>query len=405
MSRRTGFVVAAAIAIGAAAIAALLVSLAPEPERRTPPLDVPFVQTAEVIAGSGAIPVYGGGTVRPSAEVDIAPQVGGRVVWVNPAFQSGRRLRADEVILRIEEADYVHGLREAEAALSARESEYLQAREEAAIARDEFARYARRQPGAHAAGPASPLTLKEPQLQAARAALERDKARVASAELLLSRTRVSAPFDGVVRDESVEVGELVGAGQSVGRLVAADAVEVVVPLTGADAALIPNLWATSDGAGDPGKRAAARVVADYGSARHAWEGEIDRAEATLSEDTRTINVVVRVPDPFLPGATTGGGGDASAFPLLVGKFVNVEIAGLAPEAYFRVARAALQPQDRLWTVRSDDRIRIVPIQILQRADDEIFVTGALEDGQAVVVGGIRFATDGMRVRTGTAPTP
>ena len=194
MSRRAGFFLAAAIGIGAVALAVVLVSLAPEPERRTPPPDVPFVQTANAVAGSDVIPVYGAGTVRPSAEVDIAPQVDGRIVWVNPAFRSGGRMQAGEVIFRIEEADYVHQLREAEAALSARESEYLQAREEAAIARDEYARYAKRQPNAGSPAPASPLILREPQLQAAQAALERDEARVASAELVLTRTRLSAPL-------------------------------------------------------------------------------------------------------------------------------------------------------------------------------------------------------------------
>lgn len=37
----------------------------------------------------------------------------------------------------------------------------------------------------------------------------------------------------------------------------------------------------------------------------------------------------------------------------------------------------------------------------QRIDDEAFVTGALQDGQLVVTGGIQFVTEGMVVRTGT----
>ena len=45
-----------------------------------------------------------------------------------------------------------------------------------------------------------------------------------------------------------------------------------------------------------------------------------------------------------------------------------------------------------------------PIPV-QRGDDEVYVTGALEDGQAVITGGIQFATAGMRVRTAAAPDP
>ena len=67
-------------------------------------------------------------------------------------------------------------------------------------------------------------------------------------------------------------------------------------------------------------------------------------------------------------------------------------------------RAALQAGDEVWTVK-DGAVGIVPVRVLQRADDEVFVTGDLESGAAVVTGGIRFATEGLRVLTGAAPAP
>ena len=86
-------------------------------------------------------------------------------------------------------------------------------------------------------------------------------------------------------------------------------------------------------------------------------------------------------------------------PLLVGKFVEVEIRGLTPESYFRIPRSALQPGNEVWVIRDDQRVSIIPVHVLQRGDDEIFVTGALKKGQAVVIGGIQFATEGMAVRS------
>ena len=87
----------------------------------------------------------------------------------------------------------------------------------------------------------------------------------------------------------------------------------------------------------------------------------------------------------------------------MGKFVEVEISGLAPEHYFRVRRAALRPGNEVWTVGADGTVTIVPVRTLQRGDDEVFVTGDLRDGQAAITLGIQFATNGMRVRTGEAP--
>ena len=402
MSRIRSFIVAGAIIAVSVGLAAFLVSLAPEPARTEPPPPIPFAQTGQVTAGTGPIPVYGAGTVRPSAEIDISPQVGGKVVWVHPGFRSGGRVEAGQTLFRIEEADYLYRVREAKANLAARRVALLQEEEQAAIARAQYELYSGSQ-GDSASSAANPLTLREPQLEAARAALDRDEARLAEANLALSRTRVTAPFDGFVREESVDAGQIVSPGRSVGRLFAAEAVEVVVALSDADAALIPGLWELE--AGDGNRKVAARVAARYGGGRYAWEGYVDRGEASLDEQTRTIDVIVRVPDPFSASAAAGGAGAGGGNPpLLVGEFVEVEIRGLAPDDYFKVPRAALQPGDEVWTAK-DGVVSIVPVRVLQRADDRVFVTGGLEGGGTVVTGGIRFATEGMLVRTGAGPAP
>ena len=402
MSRLSSFLIAVVIIAGSVALASFLVSRAPEPERVESPPQIPYAQTGTVIAGSGAIPVYGAGTVRPGAEVDIAPQVGGKIVWVDAGFQSGGRVRAGQTIFRIEEADYLYRVQEAEANLAARRVALLEEQEQAAIARAEYERYSSRQGDAAAQTGVSPLTLREPQLDAARAGLKRAEALLADARLALSRTRVTAPFDGHVREESVDPGQIVMAGQTVGRLFASDAVEVVVPLSDRDAALIPGLWELEAGDGEQGVQAL--VAVRYGAGKYAWKGYVDRGETSVDELTRTIDVIVRVPDPFSAGIPVGVSTAAGAGPpLLLGEFVEVEITGVAPENFFRAPRAALQPGNELWVLNPGGRVGIVPVQVLQRADDEVFVTGGLESGQAVITGGIQFAVEGMLVSTGASP--
>ena len=404
MSRIASFVIAGAILVVSVALAAFLISLAPEPTRTELPPQIPFAQTELVSAGSGPIPVYGSGTVRPSAEIGIAPQVGGKIDWVDSGFQSGGRVAAGQTIFRIEEVDYQYRVREAEANLAARRVALLEEEEKAAIARAQYELYSAGQGDSDSTSGANPLTLREPQLNAARAALSRDEARLADANLALSRTRVTAPFDGFVREESVDEGQIVAAGQTVGRLFASDAVEVVVPLSDSDAALIAGLWDLR--AGDGVRRVAARVVAQYGDGSYAWEGYVDRGELSLDKQTRTIDVIVRVPEPFTAGVRTDGSdGVGNRPPLLVGKFVEVEIHGQELDGYYRVPRAALQSGNEVWIVNAGGVVSIVPVQVLQRTNDEVYVTGTLESDQAVITGGIRFATQGMRVLTGVDPTP
>ena len=115
---------------------------------------------------------------------------------------------------------------------------------------------------------------------------------------------------------------------------------------------------------------------------------MDQAEAALDEQTRTIDVVVRVSSPFRADP-----------PLLVGRFLDVEINGRAPEHWFALPRPALRPGTEVWALRNGGRIAIVPVRVLQRTDDTVFVSGTLAPGQPVVAGGISFATEGMVVRT------
>lgn len=406
MSRRTGWLLAGIILIGSVGLAAFLVSLRPEPERTPPPSQVPFAVTAQVEAGEGAIPVFGSGTVRPRAEIDIAAEVSGKVVWVDPALQSGGRVRQGQVLFRIDDVDYRSEVEKSRANVALQRVELLKIREEADVARTQYEQFKQRQADGGTPSEASPLALWQPQLQAAEASLARDSATLAEAELRLARTAVTAPFDGVVRTESVDVGQFAAAGQGVARLYASDAVEVVVPLSDGDAALIPGLWDLR--AGDGNRQVTARVMADYGDRRYGWDGYVDRVEAALDEQTRTLDVIVRVPGPFRGGTpetdgrgNEGANGNGEGPPLLVGKFVDVELDGVAPDRYFRIRRLALRPGNEVWALR-DGRVTIVPVTVLQRADDDVYVTAALEPGQAVVVGGLQVATEGMQVRAGTA---
>ncbi len=64
MPSKYSYIIGGLILIISVAVAALLIARAPEPVRREPPARIPFALTGLIAAGSGAIPVYGAGTVR-----------------------------------------------------------------------------------------------------------------------------------------------------------------------------------------------------------------------------------------------------------------------------------------------------------------------------------------------------
>ena len=393
--------------VGAGAVASVLIAQRPEPAPREPASRIPVALTDVVVAGSGPVVVHATGTVRPSTQIDVAAAIGGQVVWVDPAFQTGGRVSRNQVLFRLDDVDHRHRVERARADVTVQRVELLKVEEEARVAREQFERFRRTNAGASA--DAGPLALWEPQVEAARAVLDRERAALAEAELGLARTQVQAPIAGVVRSESVEAGQFVTAGRTVGQLHALDAVEVVVQISDGDAALIPGLWDLRPGVAD--RRVPTRVIADYGGERYAWPGYVDRVEPARDEQTRNLDAIVRVPDPLSGGAAVqvnsagGGGGDTAARPpLMVGQFVEVEVQGVTPDRYFRVRRPALRSGDEVWAVHGDV-LTILPVQVLQRVGEEVYLTGALTAGQPVVVGGIEIATEGMVVRTVAASGP
>lgn len=402
MSRRKNLLLAGGILLAALAVAFLLIRFRSQPPQAPPSSNTPVVGTAAVHAVEGPLTVLGSGTVRPRAEIELAPQVGGRVEWVSPSLVSGGRVRAGEPLLRIEEDDYRNAVQQAQAQVAQDEVSVLQAEEEAGIARREYQQFLERRaadgvqddPLADSAAQASGLVFREPQLEAARASLERARAQLADARLALSRTTISAPFDGVVRAENVDEGAFRSAGQTVATLYASDEVEVVVPLTDEQATLLPGLWGLR--ADDREQGLPARALATFGRDRYGWDGYVHRVEASLDEQSRTVDVVIRIPSPFRGGEPLDSSTVEDPPPLLVGQFVDVEIRGREGR-WFRLPRRALRTGSEVWAVE-DGTVRIVPVRVVQRAEGAVFVTGELDGGTPIITEGVDVVTPGMEVR-------
>jgi len=369
----------------------LLIVFRPQPAAQTPPRRVPLVVTAPADVRSGNLTIRGSGTVRPKSQIVMSSQVAGRVEWTSPAFASGGRFEKGDLLLRIEEADYVNRVDAASAAVAQRQVEVLQWEEEQALAREEYQRLVARE-GMDAPDSASlsSLIFREPQLQAAQAGLRSAEAQLADARLALGRTRLVAPFDGIVRSKSVDVGQYVAPGQNLGSLYDTDEVEIVVPLTDTEASLVEGLW--DAGAGDEATRIPATVRATFGGREYEWPAYVDRAEGALNEETRAVDVVVRVPDPFMSD-------DAGRRPpLLLGTYASVDIQGVAREAYAVLPRMALRDGDAVYVVESDTLLVVRPALVLQEIGGDVFVSADIAAGEPVVVSPMSIVTDSMVVQ-------
>ena len=376
------------IVAGAAVLAILLSQLRSDTPEPTSERVFPFVTTVAPAAHEGRVTIRGNGTVRPLREVTLISEVSGKITWVADEFVTGGAFRQGQEILRIDSTDYVNAVTVAQAEVIQRQFDLLRAEEEMAIAREEWELLESRA-GAQKQVDSTDLgslVFKEPHWRAAVAQLQGAQARLQDAEARLKRTRITAPYNGRLRNKGVDLGQFVGAGHVIASLYGTDIVEISVPIAGRDITLLGDLLASGS------RTTLARLVARNADGVHEWIGSVHRTEGILDESTRTLSVIVRVRKPYESSDVRP--------PLLIGTFVTAYMEGRHFDQYYTLPRETLREGNVVWIVR-EDRLRVQPIEIIQEVEDTLYVLDGITDEDHVVTNMLNAVTDGMRVRAGT----
>ncbi len=385
MSRIRTVVLPLAVVLLGVAAAVVIIRAKPEVERQATHTPDPVVRVVEAHPGSLLLTVPSQGTVEPRIESTLVAQVAGEIVHVTPAFATGAFFEHGELLLEIDRRDYELALERAEAELARARLRLAQEEAQAAVAREEWEELGE--------GEASALTLREPQLAEARAALGAAEAALARAELDLDRTRVRAPFAGRVRAKHADLGRFVAPGTPLADLFSIDIAEVTLPIPQNQIAFL-DLSLGAEGAGG------ARVVlrADLGGRRGEWEGRVVRTGGVIDPRSRMLHLIAEIDDPY-----GRRGGEREVLPM--GLFVDAEIVGRRVEGVYELPRTALRDHGRLLVLEDDDRLRYRSVELLRVERDTILVSDGLEPGEKVCVSTLEAVVDGMRVQPQPSADP
>lgn len=376
--------IALVLVIGGIIAASVLASSRQAPSREPQEIKPPLVRVQKVQRQDVPMRVHGYGSVRPSVQIQIAPQVSGTVSRVHPNLVNGGFVRAGEELIVIDPAEYTLQVEIQKAEVVRAKVRFEQEKAEAAVARAEWEEM---NPGVK---PDSPLTLREPQIEQAQAELVAAQARLENARLNLRRTRISAPFDGRIVEESVDVGQSLVAGQAVATMYGADSVEITVPLEDIELAWLELPQNGYSDKRDQTSQIRADVLADFAAAQHRWTGRVVRTEAQIDTSSRMVQVVVEVDEPFV--LTDGR-------PLLVpGMFVEVEIHGRTLENVIPLPRHFIHHDNQVW-VAVDDLLSIRPVQIARFDRGVAYIAAGLENGDLVITSPLEVVTDEMPIQT------
>jgi RND family efflux transporter MFP subunit len=318
------------------------------------------------------------GSVQPRSQTELIPEVSGRVEWMSPSLVGGGSFRQGDVLLRINNEDYQTALRRAQAASDRTQVEMEYSRDERERMEKLFAQKLASQ---------SQLDSARRAARVAEANLSDSEAALAQARRDLARTELTAPFDGLVRSEQVDLGQFISRGTSIATIYATDYVEVRLPIANAQLGYL-GLAINHRGTIPEESRPDVSISAEFGTTRFIWSGKLVRTEAEIDERSRMIYGVARI--------QLEESADSPIIP--VGLFVHAEIQGRKVDSVVRLPRSAMRDNDQVLVIDSEDRLRFRRVTVLRLEHDEVLVSEGLADGERVCVSAIQTVVDGMHVK-------
>ncbi len=331
------------------------------------------------------------GVVTPRHEIDLIPEVAGKVIKLHPHFVAGGFFAHNEVLLEIDPRDYDYALVLAEAQISEARRQLAMEEAQAEQARNEW--------DALGEGSPTPLAMRQPQLAEAKAKLKAAEANLMQARIKRSRCVLRAPFSGSVQSKTIGLGQVVQSGEKLARLYATDVAEIRLPVATDQLAFV-DLPLGIEGQDTHKKaRLSAKVSlsAEFAGALHTWQGHIVRTEGKLDESTGVMTIVAEVTEPFKP--------QGSRSPLLNGLFVQAEIQGKEFPAIFALPQIAVNAAHEVFVVDAKQQLHIQPVKLLRNEADRVLINGGLQAGDRVVLSGVQMPIEGMAVKVDQPPAP
>jgi membrane fusion protein (multidrug efflux system) len=344
-------------------------SSAPPPAPAPPP---PDVEVAPVLQRD--VPVYleSIGVTRGDSEIEVRARIEGVLQSIH--FAEGRPVSEGDLLYTIDP-------RESQAALQMAQAKLAQAEADLAKYEQDVARF--RPLVEQNAMPRQSLDTAAAQANAGRASVEAARAGVVAAQLDLSYTRIVSPTDGIIGKTEVNVGNLVGRGQStlLAQISKVDPIRLRVSISERE---YLTLARRRDQIGRARSGLVEMILAD--GSLHPHRGRLVFADRLIDPSTGTLLVDIAFPNPERIVRPGQYGRARVVIDMKPG-------ALLVPQK----AVAAVQAVDTVGVVKSDNTVDVRQVKTGVRVGTWWVIDSGLAAGDRVVVEGLQKVRAGMTV--------
>ena len=364
-------IVSILIIAGAVWGAKVLIKTGPKPEKKEAKRMVVKVKTASIKSENKTVVVNAMGTVMPAREVVLYPRVSGEVIKVNKAFQKGNIFNKDELILKIEDKDF-------ELAIEQKELDIENLKNDLKIEQGNANTAAREWELANiqnANTAEKDLALRKPQIAKIETAIKRLKSSLEKIKLDKKRTEVKAPFNSIVMEKMTELGSQLDMRSKIVNLIGTDEFYIEVALSQNDLKFL-NL-----------DTAKVKVIL---SENDIVIAKIVRLLSSVEKQGRMAKLLLSVKDPLCLNLRK------SQTPLLLNKFVKIELSGQKLNDIIAIDRNILRDNSTLWFLQ-DNKLKIEKAKVLWKDYSTVYIKNEFAKTAKIIISDIPGAIEGMQL--------
>ncbi len=364
-------------------IAFLVIRNPPEVDRR-PPVAGPqmTVDVMSIEQQPYHVRLESYGTVKPQIQSMLVAQVSGEITKISDSLRGGGFFEKDDVLLSIDDRDYLADVKIAEATLLDARQALAQEQARALQAQQDWDRLGQK-------GEPGDLVLRKPQLLAAQARLISAQSTLEKARLDLERTKITAPYAGRVMKKMVDLGQVVTVNSQVAEVYAVDKVEIRLPLRNRDLSFIdlPEDYRFELAQSTAGPQVTIFSELAGGS---RWQGRVVRTESAIDDNARQLHVVAQIDDPY--GQQAKG-----KTPLKIGQYVTAVLSGRNLSKAIVIPNKAIYQGSYVYLV-TDGVLKRQEIQIAWQNRNQTIIDSGLQPGDKLVLTSLGQVTSGVRVK-------
>jgi RND family efflux transporter MFP subunit len=339
--------------------------------------------------------VFANGTITPAKQIQLKPQVSGNIIKISNNLLPGGFFKKGEVIAQIDNRDYLTKLATQKQVLANAKLVFEQEKARKEVAEKEWDIL---QKTVRTSDKNKELALRIPQFESAKAQVEAAKNAYKKALLDVERCTLKAPFNCTVLSESVDEGQFVSQASQVAVLAGTDEfwVQVAVPVDSLPFLNLPD---------NKGKGGSIAVIKnDSGDFTVTKKGKVIRLLGDLTQGGRLAKLLVEIKNPLFSKSS-----NQKELPLLLGSYVSVELHGKDIQNVAILPRKALRDIDGVvsgsnftegfvFLVDENSRLKYKKVKIVWRADEEVFVSEGLNDGDKVITSTIPIPVEGLKLK-------